>query len=164
MKSLSIFGLGYVGTVTAACFASRGHRVIGVDPNPQKVERIQAGQSPIVEGAVQDMISTAQRARLISATHDSEVAISQSDISFISVGTPCQRNGKLDLSHSRNVCSDIGQALKFKKSFHWIVLRSTVLPGTTERVVLPAIEAVSGKKVGRDFGVCFNPEFLREGT
>src|SRR5215831_9732527 len=127
MKSLSIFGLGYVGTVTAACFASRGHRVIGVDPNPQKVQRIQAGESPIVEGIVQDMLFAAKRAGLISATHDPEAAIAESDISFISVGTPSQRNGKLDLSHIKKVCADIGRGLRSKGSFHWIVLRSTVL-------------------------------------
>jgi GDP-mannose 6-dehydrogenase len=164
MKSISIFGLGYVGAVTAACFASRGHRVIGVDPNPQKVERIQAGASPIVENAVQEMIQTARRAGLISATHDSTAAVADSDISFISVGTPSRRNGQLDLSHIRAVCSDIGNAIRLKRTFHWVVLRSTVLPGTTERVVIPAIEAASGKKAGRDFLVCFNPEFLREGA
>jgi GDP-mannose 6-dehydrogenase len=164
MKSLSIFGLGYVGAVTAACFASRGHRVIGVDPNPQKVQRIQAGESPIVEGAVKEMILTAKRANLISATHDSSTAIRESDISFISVGTPSQKNGKLDLTYVRKVCKDIGEGLRTKKSFHWVVLRSTVLPGTTEEVVTPAIEAASGKKAGKDFLVCFNPEFLREGS
>jgi GDP-mannose 6-dehydrogenase len=164
MNSISIFGLGYVGTVTAACFASRGYRVIGVDPNPQKVQRIQAGASPIVENGVEEMISTAKRANLISATHDAFAATRESDISIISVGTPGQRNGRLDLSHVRSVCSDIGLALKSKESFHWIVLRSTVLPGTSERVVVPAIEAASCKKAGHDFLVCFNPEFLREGT
>jgi GDP-mannose 6-dehydrogenase len=164
MKSLSIFGLGYVGAVTAACFASRGCKVIGVDPNPSKVDRIQAGLSPIVEADIQDMIAEARRTGLISATTDATEAIANSDISFISVGTPNQRNGKLDLSHVRNVCADIGRALKYKDAFHWIVLRSTVLPGTTEDVVTPAIEAASGKQAGRDFLVCFNPEFLREGT
>ena len=164
MNSISIFGLGYVGTVTAACFASRGYQVIGVDPNPQKVQRIQAGASPIVENGLDEMIMTAKRANLIIATHDPVAAIRESDMSIISVGTPSQRNGRLDLSHVRNVCSDIGLALKSKKSFHSILLRSTVLPGTSERVVLPAIEAASGKKAGHDFVVCFNPEFLREGT
>jgi GDP-mannose 6-dehydrogenase len=164
MKSISIFGLGYVGAVTAACFASRGYKVIGVDPNPQKVDRIQAGLSPIVEAGVPEIISAAKSAGLISATLDATEAILNSDISFISVGTPSQRNGKLELSHIQNVCKDIGHALKQKESFHWIVLRSTVLPGTTESVAIPAIEAASGKKAGVDFQVCFNPEFLREGT
>ncbi len=164
MKSISIFGLGYVGAVTAACLASRGHRIVGVDPNPLKVQRVGSGMSPIVEAGVQDMISTANRAGLISATTDADVALSRSEISFISVGTPSQRNGKLDLSHIRKVCADIGHALRKKNSFHWIVVRSTVLPGTTESVVVPAIEAASGKRNGSDFLVCFNPEFLREGT
>src|SRR5215510_9868607 len=101
MTSISIFGLGYVGTVTAACFASRGHRVIGVDPNPLKVQRIQAGMSPIVEAGVPEMITNAVAAGKISATQDSADAIANSDISFISVGTPSQRNGKLDLTHIR---------------------------------------------------------------
>src|SRR5262249_39825330 len=164
MKSISIFGLGYVGTATAACLASRGHKVIGVDPNPLKVQRIEAGESPMVEPQVQDMIAAASRQGLISATQDSVAAITNSDISFVSVGTPSQRNGKLDLSHIGKVCLDIGRGLTHKKSRHWIVIRSTVLPGTTESVVLPAIEAASGKKARQDFVVCFNPEFLREGT
>ena len=164
MKSISIFGLGYVGAVTSACLASRGHRIIGVDPNASKVEHIQAGMSPIVEAGVQEMIAAAKNAGLISATGDATAAVMSSDISFISVGTPSQRNGKLDLAYVRKVCADIGHSLRQKDSFHWIVLRSTVLPGTTESVIIPALEAASGRKVGRDFLVCFNPEFLREGT
>jgi GDP-mannose 6-dehydrogenase len=163
-KSISIFGLGYVGAVTAACFASRGHRIIGVDPNPLKVDRINSGASPIVEAGVEDLISAACGMGLVSATRDSAAAIAASDISFISVGTPSQRNGKLDLSYIRNVCTEIGNALRNKASFHWVVVRSTVLPGTTEKEIIPVIEAASGKKEGRDFVVCFNPEFLREGT
>jgi GDP-mannose 6-dehydrogenase len=164
MRSISIFGLGYVGATTAACLASRGCRVIGVDPNPLKVERIQAGMSPIVERGVQELMTAAKQEGRLSATTDSAAAVADSDISFISVGTPSQRNGKLDLSHIRNVCVDIGQALKQKQGFHWVVVRSTVLPGTTERVVVPALEEASGKKSGKDFLVCFNPEFLREGS
>jgi GDP-mannose 6-dehydrogenase len=164
MKSISVFGLGYVGTVTAACFASRGHRIIGVDTNPQKVQRLNDGASPIVEARVQEMLGEAQRAGLLSATVDSFAAVANSDISFVSVGTPGQRNGKLDLSHVRKVCADIGRALRNKNSFHCVVLRSTVLPGTTESVVVPVIEDASGKKAGVHFMVCFNPEFLREGS
>lgn len=164
MSTISIFGLGYVGAATAACLASRGHRVIGVDPNPLKVERIEAGMSPIVEKGLQEMMTAARRDGLISATGDSGAAIADSEISFISVGTPSQRNGKLDLSHIRNVCSDIGKAVKRKQSYHRIVVRSTVLPGTTESVIVPALEEASGKKSRKDFSVCFNPEFLREGT
>src|SRR5215831_1996446 len=153
-QSISIFGLGYVGAVTASCLASRGHTVIGVDPNPLKVERIQEGMSPIVEAGIEEMIAAARGAELVSASQDSSSAIAQSDISFICVGTPSQRNGKLDLSHIRKVSTDIGHALRAKKSFHWIVVRSTVLPGTTETVIIPAIEAASGKKAGHDFLVC----------
>jgi GDP-mannose 6-dehydrogenase len=164
MESISIFGLGYVGAVTAACLASRGHNIIGVDPNPLKVQRIASGKSPIVEARVDEMMASAINEGLISATQDPATAIAQSDISFISVGTPSQRNGKLDLTHIHNVCTDIGHALRTKDSFHRIVVRSTVLPGTTENVIVPAIEAASGLTAGRDFLVCFNPEFLREGT
>src|SRR5215831_3587241 len=134
-KPISIFGLGYVGIVTAGCLASRGHRVIGVDVNLLKVERIQAGKSPVVETGVEEMITAGRRAGFITATLDSTAAIGGSDVSFVCVGTPSQRNGKLDLSHIRSVCADIGNALKTKTSFHWIVARSTVLPGTTETVI-----------------------------
>src|SRR5262245_19728429 len=126
MKSVSIFGLGYVGAVTAACLVSRGHKVIGVDMNPQKVQSIQDGMSPIVEKGVQELMGAAHRNGSISATHDATAAVLQSEVSFISVGTPSQKNGRLDLAHVRNVCTDIGQALRMKESFHCIVLRSTV--------------------------------------
>jgi GDP-mannose 6-dehydrogenase len=164
MTSISVFGLGYVGTVTAACFASKGHRIIGVDQNPLKTKRIAAGKSPILEARVEEILGSAHRQGLVAASHDVSDAILNSDISFITVGTPSERNGSPDLSHIRKVCADIGQALKAKQTFHWIVLRSTVLPGTTEGVVIPAIESASQKKAGRDFLVCFNPEFLREST
>src|SRR5215475_6201275 len=164
MNSISIFGLGYVGAVTAACLTSRGRHVIGVDPNSIKVQRINSGLSPIVEAGVEEMIATARREGLIFATSDPKAAVEQSNISFISVGTPSLRNGKLDLSHIQNVCADIGSCLRAKKTPHWIVIRSTVLPGTTENVIVSTLETVSRKKEGRDFYVCFNPEFLREGT
>jgi GDP-mannose 6-dehydrogenase len=164
MKSISIFGLGYVGAVTAACFASRGYKIIGVDPSLLKVQNIASGKAPIVEVGLQEFITNAHTAGLISATQDANDAVANSDISFVSVGTPSQRNGKLDLTYIRRVCVDIGKALRQKNAFHWIVVRSTVLPGTTESVVVPAIEEASGLKVRRDFQVCFNPEFLREGT
>jgi GDP-mannose 6-dehydrogenase len=129
-----------------------------------KVQRIQQGTSPIVEAGIDEMISSAHRAGLISATPDGAAAIAASQISFICVGTPGQRNGKLDLSHIRKVCADIGSALKTKESSHCIVVRSTVLPGTTQETIIPEIEAASGKVAGKDFEVCFNPEFLREGS
>src|SRR4051794_38113825 len=129
-QRLSVFGLGYVGSVTAACLAGRGNTVIGVDPNPTKVKMLNAGRSPIVEAGLEDLITEAKRKGLLSAISDSKQAVLDSDISFISVGTPSMRNGKLELAHVEAVCREIGEALREKSSFHWIVLRSTVLPGT----------------------------------
>src|SRR6201987_3403086 len=163
-RSISVFGLGYVGTVTASCLAHLGHNLIGVDLSPTKVDAMQAGRSPIVEPRVSTLISEAHAARRLQATSDSESAVKTTEISFLCVGTPSLRNGKLDLGHIEPVCRDIGQVLKKKKPFHLVVLRSTVLPGTAETIVLPTLEKASGKKLGKDFGVCVNPEFMREGT
>ena len=163
-RSISVFGLGYVGTVTAACLAHKGHNVIGVDLSPGKVEAMQSGRSPIVEPNVSDLISQSHAAKHLHATSDSAYAVVNSDISFLCVGTPSLRNGKLDLGQIEPVCRDIGQVLKKKNGFHLVVLRSTVLPGTAETIVVPALEKSSGKKLGEDFGVCVNPEFMREGT
>src|SRR5215469_9509505 len=162
--SISVFGLGYVGTVTAACFAHLGHNVIGVDLSPGKVEAMARGRSPIVEPRVEGLVSDAHAANRLHATSSSESAVMNSEISFLCVGTPSLRNGKLDLGHIEPVCRDIGQVLKTKNAFHLVVLRSTVLPGTAETVVVPTLEKTSGKKLGKDFGVCVNPEFMREGT
>jgi GDP-mannose 6-dehydrogenase len=164
MSRVSIFGLGYVGTVTAACLAHRGNEVIGVDLSPAKVEALDAGRSPIVEAGLSDLIAGGHRAAHLHATTDSASAVSHTDISFLCVGTPSLRNGKLDLGHLEPVCREIGGILKTKSSFHLVVLRSTVLPGTAESVVIPALEEASGKRMGQDFGVCVNPEFMREGT
>jgi GDP-mannose 6-dehydrogenase len=162
--SVSIFGLGYVGTVTAACLAHKGHNVIGVDLSTSKVEAMDAGRSPIVEPRVGDLISESHTAGRLHATSEPEHAVLNSDISFLCVGTPSLRNGKLDLGHIEPVCQEIGKILKKKNAFHLIVVRSTVLPGTAETIVVPALEKSSGKKLGQDFGVCVNPEFMREGT
>lgn len=161
---LSIFGLGYVGSVTAACIAGFGHDVIGVDVNPLKMEALNAGRSPIVEAGVDALMSEGRRSGRLSATCDVDLAIRQSDISFLCVATPSLRNGKLDLSAVERVCRDIGSALRRKSSFHTVVVRSTVLPGTTESLVIPILEEASEKKAGQDFAVCVNPEFLREGS
>src|SRR5579864_2501332 len=163
-RSISVFGLGYVGTVTAACLAHKGHKVIGVDLNRTKIDAIQSGRSPIVELGVTDLISKAHADGLLSATSESQSAVLNSDISFLCVGTPSLRNGKLDLGHIEPVCREIGKILQNKKTFHLVVLRSTVLPGTAETIVVPALEKASGKKLGQGFGVCVNPEFMREGT
>src|SRR5215471_11996774 len=163
-RTVSIFGLGYVGTVTAACLAHKGNRVTGVDLSAAKVQAMDSGRSPIVEPAVGDLISASQKACRLHATTDSEKAVLETGISFLCVGTPSMRNGKLDLGHISPVCQEIGQALRKKDSFHLVVLRSTVLPGTAETIVVPTLEKASGKKMGKDFGVCVNPEFMREGT
>jgi GDP-mannose 6-dehydrogenase len=163
-KRVSVFGLGYVGSVTAACLASKGNFVIGVDLSPSKVEQLAAGRSPIVEPRVNELIEQGHNAQLLRATTDSVTAVMETDISFLCVGTPSLRSGKLDLGHVEPVCRDIGQVLKGKQAFHLVVLRSTVLPGTAEGIVIPALEQTSGKRLGKDFGVCVNPEFMREGT
>jgi GDP-mannose 6-dehydrogenase len=163
-QSISVFGLGYVGTVTAACLAHKGHNVIGVDLSLAKVEAMQAGRNPIVEPRVGDLISENRAAGHLQATSDSEYAVLNSEVSFLCVGTPSLRNGKLDLGHIEPVCREIGQILRKKKGFHLVVLRSTVLPGTAETVVIPALENSSDEKLGQGFGVCVNPEFMREGT
>jgi GDP-mannose 6-dehydrogenase len=161
---VSIFGLGYVGSVSAACFADRGHTVIGVDPNSTKVELLAAGTSPIVEPELGAIAREAVNKKLMTATTNTKDAVLNSDISFVCVGTPSQNNGSLDFRHLENVCNEIGAVLKNKATFHVVVVRSTILPGTMKSLVVPTLERVSGKKAGVDFGVCNNPEFLREGT
>jgi len=162
--SVSIFGLGYVGSVSAACFASMGHKVIGVDVSLAKVEMLGSGRTPIVEARMAELVAEANKAGRLSATTNALEAVLNSDVSFVCVGTPSQKNGKLDLSHIEKVAAEIGAAIRQKKSPHVFVLRSTVLPGTTETIALPILERESGKKCGRDFTVCYNPEFMREGS
>jgi GDP-mannose 6-dehydrogenase len=161
---LSVFGIGYVGCVSAACFARAGHEVIGVDVNPTKVEIINSGRSPIVETGINELIAEVVAAGRLRATTCSFEAIRDSDFSLVCVGTPSNTNGSLDLRHVKSVCEEIGAALKNKEERHTIVLRSTMLPGTVENLVIPALEESSGKLAGKDFGVCINPEFLREGS
>ncbi|MDT5262165.1 MAG: GDP-mannose 6-dehydrogenase [Acidobacteriota bacterium] len=161
---LSVFGLGYVGCVSAACFAKEGHEVTGVDVNSTKVEIINSGKSPIVETGIGELIAEMVAAGRLRATTNSAEAVANSDMSLVCVGTPSRDNGSLDLTYVKRVCQEIGAALEAKASRHTVVIRSTMLPGTIEGVVTPALEVYSGKKAGRDFGVCINPEFLREGT
>lgn len=163
-RSISVFGLGYVGTVTAACLAHKGNKVIGVDLNPTKVAAVNSGKSPIVEPRISEIIAESHNADRLHATNSAETAILSSDISILCVGTPGLRNGKLDLGNIEPVCREIGQILRNKRSFHLVVLRSTVLPGTAESLVVPTLERASGKSIAADFGVCVNPEFMREGT
>jgi GDP-mannose 6-dehydrogenase len=161
---ISIFGLGYVGTVSAACFAADGHQVLGVDPVACKVDLINQGLAPIVEAEIGEIIEGTVRNGTLCATQDPNAAVHATDLSFVCVGTPSQTNGNLDLRYIRRICEQIGHALQVKVQRHTIVIRSTILPGTMARVVIPTLEEFSGKKAGEDFGVCYNPEFLREGT
>ncbi len=161
---ISIFGLGYVGTVSAGCLADDGHEVVGVDPLPTKVDLINRGQSPIVETDIGEIIAATAKAGRLRATSDPGQAIRESELSFVCVGTPSQANGNLDLRYIRRICEQIGEALKSKNERHTVVIRSTILPGTMRKIVIPTLEEFSGKKAGVAFGVCNNPEFLREGS
>lgn len=164
MANISIFGLGYVGAVSAAALADNGHRVIGVDVNPTKVEMINAGRSPIIEAGLPELMQKGVEAGQICATVNGRKAVFDSDLSIICVGTPSHPNGSLNLSYVQRVCQQIGAALADKPAYHVVIARSTMLPGSTEELVIPILEESSGKQAGRDFGVCFNPEFLREGS
>lgn len=161
---ISIFGLGYVGAVSAGCLASDGHEVVGVDPNATKVNLIKQGVTPVVEKDIGGLIAQTVTAGKLRATTDVRDAVENSEISLICVGTPSQFNGNLDLSYVRRVCEEIGATLRDKSAFHVVVARSTMLPGSMRSVVIPVLEEASGKTAGQDFGVCNNPEFLREGT
>ncbi|GLH76755.1 GDP-mannose 6-dehydrogenase [Bradyrhizobium sp. SSBR45G] len=161
--NISIFGLGYVGTVCAACLAELGHTIIGVDKAGAKVELIRTGQSPVIEPGISEKVAKAVANGRLTASADATMAIAASDISMICVGTPSAASGDLDLTAIRQVAAEIGRGLKDKPTPHLIVIRSTVLPGTSQKIVVPLLEEASGKKAGTDFEVSFNPEFLREG-
>lgn len=161
---ISIFGLGYVGAVTAACFAHDGHEIVGVDVDSIKLDIIRSGASPIVEERLSEMIKDGVGTGRIQVTSDSVEAIKATDASLICVGTPSRRNGSLDMSIVCQVSREIGAALRQKQEAHLIIVRSTVLPGTVNKTLVPILEEEAGKQVNREFDVCFNPEFLREGT
>jgi GDP-mannose 6-dehydrogenase len=161
---VSVFGLGYVGSVSAASFAADGHTVVGVDVNPDKVASLNEGRSPIVEKGLDEQIKTAAGNGSLRATTSTADAVNATDLSLLCVGTPSRKNGSLDLSYLQRVCEQIGQAIRDKDDYHVVVVRSTVLPGTTHETVIPTLEASSKKKYGTGFGVTVNPEFLREGT
>jgi GDP-mannose 6-dehydrogenase len=161
---VSVFGLGYVGSVSAASFAADGHTVVGVDVNPDKVASLNEGRSPIVEKGLEDLIRTGASNGSLRATTSTEEAVHATDLSLLCVGTPSRKNGSLDLTYLERVCQQIGAALAKKDAYHVVVVRSTVLPGTTHEVVIPTLERASGTQYGTGFGVTVNPEFLREGT
>ena len=161
--SVSVFGLGYVGAVSVACLAELGHRVVGVDVDPAKVDAIAEGRSPIAEEHLGDLLDVGVSRGLIDATADARDAVLTTDISFVSVGTPTAEDGGCDYRFIRAVARAIGSALAKKSSYHLVVMRCSIPPGTTREILIPALEAASGKAVGSGFGVAFNPEFIREG-
>lgn len=164
MAAISVFGIGYVGVVSAACLARDGHAVIAVDVDQNRVDVINNGQSPIVENGLDDLIANAVAAGTLTATLDAVAAVRDTDASFVCVGTPSAPDGSVGLDYVKGVCAIIGKALAQKTGFHSVIIRSTIVPGTMETVCIPALEAASGLKAGVDFGVGYYPEFLREST
>ncbi len=161
---ISVFGLGYVGTVASACMAESGHDVIAIDTDFIKVKCIQDSRAPIIEPGLTEIIEKNVKNGRLKAVSDCKTAVMNSDISLICVGTPSNEDGSLKLDYVESACRDIGEALKDKDGYHIVVLRSTVVPGTAKNVAIPAIEKASGKKAGVDFGFGSNPEFLRESS
>ncbi len=161
---ISVFGLGYVGAVSAACFAKSGHTVVGVDPDENKLRPIRDGESPIVEKDLGEYLAESVAAGRLSVTSSAKDAVTATDVSLICVGTPSRPNGSLSTEYIERVCVEIGEALRDHDGYHCVVIRSTLVPGTFESLVIPTLERASGKKVGEGFGVAMNPEFLREGS
>lgn len=161
---VSVFGLGYVGCVTAACLAANGHRVVGVDPDIRKVRRVNAGQGTVLEPGLDELVAKAVRSGRLRGTTEFMQAVRTTAVSLICVGTPSGDNGALDLSHVEDVARQIGTALDGKSGRHVVVVRSTAVPGTVEGLVIPAIEKASHRMVGAELGICVHPEFMREGT
>jgi len=161
---ISIFGLGYVGAVSAACFANKGTKVIGVEVNDEKLELFKKGEIPIFEPGLSELLKEGYNSGKFTATNSSYDAVMQSDISFICVGTPSLKGGGADTTYIKRASSEIGLAIKDKDAPHSVVVRSTMLPGSIRKIVIPALEESSGKKEGEDFHVIANPEFMREGS
>lgn len=162
--NIAIFGLGYVGSVSAACLAAAGHRVIGVDVDEHKVDLIRRGRAPISEPGLDDLLAKMVADGRVAVTMDTAAAVASSDISLVCVGTPSRRNGSLDVQFLERSLAQIGAALALQPSYHVVAIRSTVLPGVLSSRLVPLLEAASGRQAGVDFGVCTNPEFLREGS
>ena len=161
---IAVLGLGYVGTVSAGCLAQQGHDVLGVDPEPRKVDLINAGKSPIIEKDIGGIIERQVAGGRLAATTDVIDAVQRSDLALVCVGTPSRANGDIELKYIRRVCEEIGTAMRHHQGAPAVVIRSTMLPGTMREVVIPTLESFSGRRAGAEFGVCINPEFLREGT
>lgn len=161
---VSVFGLGYVGSVSGACLAQMGHRVIGVDANPAKVAMINQGLPPVIETGLSELLAEVTQSKAFTATESWQDAILGTDVALVCVGTPSSPNGSLSMDLVKRVSEQIGTALAQKQGYFVVAIRSTVLPGTVEGIVIPILEAKSGKKAGRDFGACMVPELLREGT
>ena len=161
---ISVFGLGYVGSVCAACLAGRGHDVIGVDINPEKVAMTARGQAPVLEAQLSDLTADAVSARRLHATTDAGKAIAETELTLVCVGTPSEATGGLSTHYLETASRHLGEALAEKPTRHTIAFRSTMLPGTCEDLLIPIVEQASGLRAGVGFGVCTNPEFLREGT
>ena len=160
---IAVFGLGYVGTVSAACLAEKGVPVIGVDVSSEKVDRLSRGESPIIEPGLDALVRRSIDAGLLEATTDWELAVAESQLALLCVSTPSRTDGNVDTQYLERVCQQIGSALARREDYYVVVVRSTALPGTTKNVLIPILEEHSGKRAGTAFGVCFHPEFLREG-
>lgn len=162
--SISVVGLGYVGAVSTACLSDLGHRVIGVDVDAAKVASIDAGKSPIHERDLDRLLGEGVEAGRICATDDLAAAVTETDVTFVSVGTPTAADGGCDYTYIRAAARAMGEGLARKNGFHVFVMRCSIPPGSTMKIMTPILEDVSGKRAGVDFGVAFNPEFLREGV
>jgi len=161
---ISIFGLGYVGAVSLACLARDRHEVIGVDVDPWKRDLIRNGRTPIIEAGMDTLMAAAVASGRVQVTDDAASAVRGSELSFLCVGTPSRPNGSQDLRALERLAAQLGDALRAKAAYHVFVVRSTVIPGTVDDVVIPLLERHSGQRCGSDFDVCFQPEFLREGS
>lgn len=161
---VGVYGLGYVGCVSAVCMAWRGFDVIGVDVNADKMDSLRQGRSPVVEAKIGELTAEVVASGKLTVSSDFKMAVASTDISLVCVGTPSTSSGGLSTTALEQVTKDIGAALAETDRWHVVVYRSTMVPGTCEGLLIPLLEKASGKKSGVDFGVCVNPEFLREGT
>jgi len=164
MARISVFGIGYVGVVSAACLARDGHEVVAVDLDPEKVRAVNEGRSPIVEKGLDELLARVVAEGKLRATTDAAEAVAATDASFVCVGTPSAPDGSVGLDYVRGACESIGRAVKAKGAFHSVIVRSTIVPGTMVGTCIPALEQASGLKAAEGFGVGYFPEFLREST